>query len=239
MSRIEATQILGITTYSFNSSTLKLKYREMARKYHPDMYMSNGDPDIKFTEKMAQINLAYEALAPLALSDEDSTSDTINLDNVPQKKPLTIYDTCPTCHGSRIERIEHNRYEECMECDPVQGPRSIFDIFHWVSGTGSGRKTYVCKYCNGEKKYTLKNGKESMCSSCNGKGYFTRTCHVCNGKGYKINVELIQTIRCRRCDGLGEIPIYIDNPVIRPGAILVGEKLSQKERKRRSINITI
>ena len=60
----EAYELLGVSA-SDDDATLKKRYRELAKKYHPDALKAQGLPDEmigKATEKMAKINAAWSEI---------------------------------------------------------------------------------------------------------------------------------------------------------------------------------
>ena len=76
MTVYEALSILEISG-SYDEKGLKIVYRKLAKKYHPDNFKDDKDRK-KAEEKLKQINIAYETL----LNSEDRSDYQENIDLV-------------------------------------------------------------------------------------------------------------------------------------------------------------
>lgn len=74
-------EILGVDK-NVNADELKLAYRKLAKKYHPDMYVSASEQEKKDAEaKFKDINHAYEVLSD---PQKRAAYDTYGDENGPQ-----------------------------------------------------------------------------------------------------------------------------------------------------------
>lgn len=76
MTVYEALSILGISS-SYDEKELKMVYRKLAKKYHPDNFKDDKERN-KVEEKLKQINIAYETL----LNNKDKSDYQENIDLV-------------------------------------------------------------------------------------------------------------------------------------------------------------
>jgi molecular chaperone DnaJ len=166
---------------------IKVKYKELARQYHPDK--NNGDDS-----KMVELNEAYHLIdTPEKRKEYDSKNAFVadfnmlssvfgrptvaeNFHKAPKvdpkmkngtdvklrvKIPVDVY-----LGGVDAMPIKFNRMVECLECD----------------GTGGGIE-HVCNKCGGYG-YVLIAGQTHKCDRCNGeKKIKANKCPVCNGAG--------------------------------------------------------
>jgi molecular chaperone DnaJ len=67
--------VLGVRRDATNS-TIKKRWRELAREHHPDRAAGNADADGELTARMARINAAYDLLSdPMRRAQWDASSD--------------------------------------------------------------------------------------------------------------------------------------------------------------------
>lgn len=187
-------KVMGIQTYPFTESMLKTVYRELAKKYHPDIIKGDG-------KEMKAINEAYKWLLPLALRNGDLSEKPV------EKEPEDMFDltdTCPDCKGEKYTKT----YVACTSCSV-----RAFDFFGSYY-TPTGRIKGTCSVCAG-RGYLEKKGKKIVCDGCNGKKKFDQVCPVCNGT----KTTAIKN-NCFKCHGSGIIKLNPFNPVIPKGAVL-------------------
>lgn len=166
---------------------IKAKYKELARKYHPDK--NDGDDT-----KMVELNEAYKMIdtpekrhdydTKNAFSAEFDMLSTVfgrptvaeNFKNAPKKDermangtdinlkvkiPIDVF-----LGGAETMPIKFKRTCECLECD----------------GTG-GNHEHACPTCGGYG-YVVMNGEKKDCPKCHGaKKVKADPCKVCNGTG--------------------------------------------------------
>ncbi|XP_028549362.1 uncharacterized protein LOC110100796 isoform X2 [Dendrobium catenatum] len=158
---------------------IRSSYRNLARKYHPDM---NKNPGAE--ERFKEISAAYEMKRKdlfmitmvrlvcreimqeqmlshkrydLSLSLEESIS------GVQREINIACYETCDSCNGSGAKSNES--IKTCLECEGrgrmMKTQRSPFGVVSQVSSCprcgGSGKiVTDHCKMCHGEGKLQIK-----------------------------------------------------------------------------------
>lgn len=171
------------------SKKLKSSYRQLSKKYHPDI---EGGSEEKFKE----INEAYEILG-------DSQSRA-GYDN-PQ------FGINNPFQGTQFEDLFQNFFNRGAE-QRRRAPDKVVELEIGVleSYTGIASKVikyernYACEECSG------KGGDKTQCSTCNGSGYRTQRvgnqfvsqiistpCTSCSGNGFTISNA------CKKCSGKG------------------------------------
>lgn len=192
-------EILGVSKTA-SDDELKSAYRQLAKKYHPDL---NKTPEA--AEKFKEINEAYSVL-----------SDKQKRDN---------YDRFGSAEGFQGGAGGFNAGG--FSSEGFSGFEDIFNIFGFGRGSRSqGMQREVAndlvtkltlsfeEACFGCEKDIIITRKE-RCSDCNGtgakKGTSTVTCSQCNGTG-KVNTVKdtifgrVQSVSdCRTCGGTGKV----------------------------------
>ena len=179
---------------------IKRKYRELAKKYHPDK--NNGDDT-----KMSELNEAYKMIdTPEKRKEYDSKNafaaefdmlSTVfgrptvaeNFKNPPKRDPrmkngtdIKLKVKIPVdvfLSGAKTMPIKFKRNTECMEC----------------GGTGGGIDR-TCPSCGGYGHVVI-GGRKFDCSKCDSTGIVkTEPCKVCRGKGMAVKtVEKVISYR--------------------------------------------
>ncbi|MGB9674564.1 MAG: DnaJ domain-containing protein, partial [Nanopusillaceae archaeon] len=174
-------QLLGVNRNS-SKEDIKKAYRDLAKKYHPDV---NKDP--QSTEKFKKITEAYEHLIK-----DDKRFD---------------YDNNINFHNFNFTNIFNDLFFRKKQYEPATDVHIVLSISFLESVYGVESKlvryeySKPCSSCNGTgvKEY-------EECKHCGGKGrieikndrmFFSRTCEVCNGLG-KVAKE-----PCPDCKGTG------------------------------------
>lgn len=89
------------------------------------------------------------------------------------------------------------------------------------NGTGSSgieSQFHECSECKGLGWIEVDQGEEAICPKCNGDGQVkeavTVPCSACNSKGYAVRIieYRLVPVKCKECDGEGEIETYEDCP---------------------------
>jgi len=246
---LDAMKTLGLgLVFSFSSTDLKQAHYKKAMECHPDLGGSN--------DKMNKVNEAAQTLKKF-LNERDSAiglkepfADSLT------KEPGVVYVTCPTCNGDRVVPVVSYGYAPCPKCSYLHEhlPRNLSLSELWDEKYFASRYDYrriyftfgfwyrsyyekvPCPACKGTGKFELKSKRKVKCLRCNGRSWLLRVCRTCFGTGEIQGQKKIDMVRCSPCRGIGKVKHIQENPVIPVGTILItGEKLSQKERKRRGL----
>jgi molecular chaperone DnaJ len=195
---------------------LKKAFRQLARKYHPDLNKGSKEAEEKFKE----INEAYHVLSD------------------PQKK--AEYDN----RGHAAFRPgDTSGYKPPSYDDLFRdfGLGDIFDAFY--AGPGRTRSTagadlwYETEISLTDAFYGTKNTIEVPhmyeCGTCHGSGAqpgFIRTCTTCGGSGERVHVQqggyqkVINSSQCHECGGRGTI-------IIKPCDTCQGTGITRRVRR--------
>ncbi|BBA85281.1 chaperone protein DnaJ [endosymbiont of Sipalinus gigas] len=211
MSKLDYYQVLGISKDS-SDQEIKKAYKRLAIKFHPD----HNQGDIKSEEKFKEVKEAYEILID------------------PKKR--SIYDKYGYYESDTSSGYSKDRYNNNFYSKSESSFNDIFsDIFSDIFNDNRKNSTYKgsdininldidledsffgsskdikinildkCDLCNGSGS---KYGKNSICSSCEGKGkiqikqgffIIQQTCNRCKGEGKIIKDP------CNRCFGEGRV----------------------------------
>lgn len=173
----------------------KKKYKEAAKKYHPDI---NKDPDAE--AKFKKINEAYQCVQNGKGNDREEPthypygqSPFGNASNIFEIENIEIYltvDFKESVLGCKKE-VKYSRNGKCSACN----------------GNGSIRLNNGCKKCNGQGQATIKRGGM----------VFVSTCPECRGRA---NIE-----ECKSCKGEGAVKTEVSIHVSVPAGIIDGNIL--------------
>ncbi len=174
-------KILGVTEFE-TAENIKIAYRKLARKYHPDVAGNNNDTLCKFKE----INEAYEVLSNSIKKEEydkarrfynyaknNSYNKSVNNNTYNNTtRPQTRNKSFSFNWEDFISKHHNNSYKEEEIKAPQKGKDIYSDIeisvFEALSGSTkiiNMLQTEICPKCKG-KKFANK----TLCSHCNGKG---------------------------------------------------------------------
>lgn len=183
---------------NFTEDNLKKKYRELSKKYHPDINPSGN-------EKFKEITEAYEILSDPQKRERydmekngggfdwaDPFSHFFNFNNNRESKSVRdtilklVITPIESYNGSEKE-INYNQKNPCGGC------------------SGTGGEYIVCNNCGGSGR-VIRNISNSLfttrtavtCPTCNGIGkIITKACYTCNGSktftklnNIKINIPI-------------------------------------------------
>lgn len=224
-------EVLGIDKNA-SESEIKRAYRQLAKKYHPDLNPDDKEAEQKFKEATA----AYEILSD---PEKRSRYDRFGHAGVdPQAASggfggfSDIFDDIFDIFGGGFG-FGSGSSQGYRRSGPIKGSDLRYnlnlefrDAVFGIEKEIQFRRTETCSTCHGTGAEPG-TGKHT-CSNCNGTGQVryaqqtafgqfirTSTCDVCNGTG-----EVIEK-KCKTCDGLGKetktkrlkvkVPAGVDN----------------------------
>lgn len=170
----EARAILNISE-STTTEEAKKKYRDAAKKHHPDIDKSPGAED-----KFKQINEAYQIVSsgkgtdkePLQWQRQSGFNPFGNQHQVQMAQNIDLY--CTISFKEAIlgckKELKFNRNIKCKDCN----------------GQGEITLNNGCKKCGGRGQIIGKNGNmvfAQTCDSCFGRSD-TKSCTTCKNNGY-------------------------------------------------------
>jgi len=197
----EAYSVLGIPPTS-SEDDAKKKYRDLTKKYHPDVNKEPGAED-----KFKQINQAYETIK----KGEDHQPQQFH-----GQPGFNIHDFFGGMHK---QQQRHNKQPQPIH---LKTSISFKEAVFGVSKEFKYDRNIKCEDCEGQGQYTLHNG----CQQCQGRGVtVTRqgnmimqtTCGSCGGKR--------QTESCKKCSGTGGISSTSSISVLIPPGVSNGNTL--------------
>jgi DnaJ homolog subfamily A member 2 len=201
---------LGVSP-SVTDKDLKKAYRKASLKWHPDKNKDNSD---EATKKFQEISEAYSILNDI---EKRKIYDQVGIEMLkhgsegPQVDPMSMFAEMfggmggfPGFGGfGGFGRREEPEEEHCV----VKLPVSLEQIYNEEKVTVSYKQKIYCSTCNGNG---TKDGKKSVCNSCDGKGKVMQVrrmgpmvhqtivdCPECKGKGNSIT----KSNMCKKCNG--------------------------------------
>ena len=199
--------VMDIQDYPFTMKDLQSKFRELTKKYHPDVSKEEDSH-----KKMVEVNKAYSYLKAFSVMSGAGMDEDISLPtNDPDESIFSrvLSKTCPNCSGKGITVIPGRR-RVCKKC---------VTIYNEMKGGKGGVVALKCRASGCERGiFTLRSGRKIPCRKCEGTGYFKVKCNMCDGN--HVHEEPRTTKNCSNCKGTGRIKIQPFNPVIPEGAVL-------------------
>lgn len=202
----EAINIIGLPKTA-SIDEFKIKYRELAKAYHPDVYKE--DP-----EKFKKINEAYQLI-----QDYKSNPDKYDKPQSPFRRVqvdgfnLNIDDFF-SVDGEQTVNGRNFSYQPLNTIATISFKESVMGVNKEISY----KKYSKCTTCNAKGSQSIGNG----CETCNGFGrivsnnkgmVYTKVCNKCFGKDIKVKA-------CDPCASLGVIEISSNITIhIPPGTI--------------------
>lgn len=247
MSRKDYYDILGVSR-SASEAEIKKAYRQLAKKYHPDI---NKSPDAEV--KLKEINAAYEVLGdPEKRKNYDHFGDAA--DNMmgggghEGPSPFDIFEDMfggfSSAFRNRSSQKNYNLIRGELEIDFMESIRGVSKKFVYKNhfacsrcrGTGAldGLPAYIkhCDKCQGHgyvviRQRTPLGNFESQreCPKCHGKGkVLIKVCSGCRGSGYE---ESEKTVSIKIPAGIhhGNSMYFWDKSGIAPVKIMVSIKV--------------
>lgn len=192
----EAYKILDLATGTSPEDTKK-KYRELTRKYHPDVNKDDGAED-----KFKKINEAYQIVSTGKSTDKEDFVQqhnpfggfspfgkhrVIRAENIPLFIQIDFIESVLGCK----KEINYQRKSKCQECD----------------GQGEKKINNGCTTCSGQGQIVGRQGNV----------IFTRTCDKCWGR--------VEIASCAICNSSGMSDTTSSVSVTVPGGIVNGNTL--------------
>lgn len=236
-------EILGVEKTA-TADELKLAYRKLAKKYHPDMYVSASEQEKKDAEaKFKDINHAYEVLSD---PQKRAAYDTYGDENGPQAGAGfggfsggtggfgfdmdDIFSSIFSGFGGGSSRAQRANAPQRGQ-DILVGINLTFEEAAFgTQKTVSVKRVENCPDCKGTG---AKDGTAfKVCSQCKGSGRVTMTqrtpfgqvstqgvCPTCHGTGKII------TDKCTSCGGVGRFEKVREVKVNIPAGIDSGQRV--------------
>ncbi len=148
----------------------KKKYRELTKKYHPDVNKEPGAED-----KFKKINEAYQIVQSGKGTDPEDKiryggggfhrQQVVQLENVEFGLTISFKESVLGCK----KEVKYSRQSKCQDC----------------GGTGEIKLNNGCKKCGGKGQVIIKQGQMVMVSTCNecyGRAS-AEACKACSGNG--------------------------------------------------------
>lgn len=180
----------------------KKKYRELTKKFHPDVNKEEGAED-----KFKKINEAYKCVSEGKGTDREEF--------VPPHNPFNPFGGFSP-FGQQVHRTF--RADHINLNATISFKESVLGCKRELQFTRNGK----CQNCDGQGAVKINNG----CERCGGQGQimnrqgnmlFTRTCDKCFGRS--------QTIPCSPCGGKCYVEATVSVSVTIPGGITNGNIL--------------
>ena len=236
-------EILGVSKTA-TADELKLAYRKLAKKYHPDMYVSASEQEKKDAEaKFKDINHAYEVLSD---PQKRAAYDTYGDENGPQAGAGfggfsggtggfgfdmdDIFSSIFSGFGGGSSRAQRANAPQRGQ-DILVGVNLTFEEAAFgTQKTVNVKRVENCPDCKGTG---AKDGTAfKVCSQCKGSGRVTMTqrtpfgqvstqgvCPTCHGTGKII------TDKCTSCGGVGRFEKVREVKVNIPAGIDSGQRI--------------
>lgn len=247
-------EILGVDKNA-NADELKLAYRKLAKKYHPDMYVSATDAEKKEAEaKFKDVNHAYEVLSD---PQKRAAYDTYGDENGPQMGSggfgggaggfgFDMDDIFSTIFsgfggGSSSSRGQRANAPQRGQDILVGATITFEEAAFGVQKTVNVKRVENCPDCNGTGAKNANAYK--VCSQCGGSGTVTMTqrtpfgqistqgvCPTCKGKGRII------TDKCTSCGGVGRFEKTREVKVNIPAGIDSGQRVRYDNEGHAGVN---
>lgn len=197
MAKRDYYEVLGVSK-SASEDDLKSAFRQLARKYHPDV---SDDPDAE--EKFKEINEAYAVLSD---GEKRAAYDRfghagVNTQGMPDFTNIDLSDILEGIFGfGGFGGMGGSRRTR-------NGPRRGADL--------ASRTTLTFEEAAFGVEKDVEITRDETCETCHGSGSkpgtSPRTCPQCNGQGEVRQVHqtllgsMVQVVTCPRCNGRGEI----------------------------------
>ncbi|ADM89764.1 putative chaperone protein dnaJ [Candidatus Zinderia insecticola CARI] len=204
-------EILGLSSNA-SFEDIKMSYRKLAMKYHPDRNPNNKEAEDKFKE----IKEAYENLSdPIKRKNYDKYGSVNYNDNLNNNFNETFsdifseffsneedeeYENINKWSNFRKKKKNNDDLNENIDLyyklkitlnEAINGLNTYIEIYYLdicLNCNGTGSKSYIkCNLCKGKGKLNIQKSFfniKQKCYKCNGKGKIVRLlCKFCNGDG--------------------------------------------------------
>ncbi len=218
--------ILGVSR-SATKEEIKKAYKQLAKKYHPDINKGPGS-----AEKFKEINEAYSVL-----SDDQKKSRFDQFGTAEEHGSYEGYSPFSDFGFDLGDIFEGFFGGRRKRSHAVRGSDLAYDLEITLEEAAAGKKTKIpithmeiCPSCQGKGAKDASAIKQ--CSQCNGSGYAKKTirtpfgyfsqtssCGECQGEGTHIAHP------CEECDGLGRVRKERHIEIEIPAGVMSGFKL--------------
>ena len=176
-------EVLGVSENA-SEDEIKKTYKELARKWHPDLHQGDKTAEEKFKE----INSAYEMVKDgkkpnSGMNPEDIFNSFFGGHNPFHRQNIkegNISISFEEALNGCSKNIEIKNEKKCNVC----------------MGIGLKLKNEICKKCGGRGQTVTQMGAIQFATSCNvcrGTGKEVESvCNNCNGKGKIINIDVLK-----------------------------------------------
>jgi molecular chaperone DnaJ len=200
-------KVLGVDKNA-SQDEIKAKFRELAKKYHPDVNAGSKEAE----EKFKQIAEAYEVLSdPQKRQQYDATGSTtfgeaggaggagFNWNNFSHFDDIN--DIFNTIFGGGYSKGNTNGFFGEDDNQPdldiyIKINVTLEDAYYGASKPVKFKRNAMCDACHGTG---AENGVLITCPTCHGTGKE----RISRGQGF---FNFVQVIVCRTCGGRGKIP---------------------------------
>ena len=193
-------KILGVEKNA-TKDEIKKAYRQLAKKYHPDV--SNDDKDLE--EKFKEISEAYEILSDEKKRKEFDRFGQVNRNQRTHSAYHDYFDR-QNSYGQRAPRRKtiHPDIRVGLRIDlskSIFGGEETFQIVRGIACdackcVGGTVSEDNCSECNGSGKLVMNVNPTTQfyatCGKCEGSGKEFFTCKECKGQGYTGKTEKIK-----------------------------------------------
>lgn len=220
-------KILGVNKNS-SEEDIKMAYKRLAMKYHPDR--NPNDPYAE--EKFKEIKNAYESIINKNSKYQNNSFEDLNVNfDIMENINFTDFINTEDSLDDVFKVIFRNEFKRNVNTKIISTinidlEQAVYGSFIYIKlpyqaickkcfgkGLKIGSNIRVCSKCSGSGLYTMTQGLfvfRQKCFKCNGKGYISSNlCNLCKGLG-KLNKTLIcSTIIPERSDNNYSAPLYI------------------------------
>jgi molecular chaperone DnaJ len=185
--------VLGVSSDT-SDEEIKKVYKELARKWHPDLH--NGDKKVE--ERFKEINSAYEMIKngewEQYQQQQQFNGININIEDIFKQhfghNPFNNNARTPNRDRVKIKITYEEAYSGCEKKLQLKK----IELCKICKGIGFHLKDDICKLCNGSGQEIKQHGHIKVilqCNACKGRGREIRDCNKCSGSGKILKIDEI------------------------------------------------